>query len=183
MQAYARWGSYGKARHLEHEFPMLAQAAPAPRQGGTAPELIAALRAAQALAGAGDMALLAATLLRRAIGHAGTTDAALVLRGEAGVRCVATASTGANGVLVEACDRPAAGAALPGALLESVPRTGASVLLDAARLSAVCRDDAYVQQARPRAVLCIPLLIQNVAGGCCIWNTVTRQGHSRQKKC
>ncbi len=155
-------------RELERQFPALAQAPLAPAQAGAtgaAPALIAALHAAQALAGAGDLGLLAATLLRGAIGHAGATDAALVLRGEAGDRCVAKATLGASGVLVEACDRPAAGAVMPGPMLHSVLRTRENVLLDDALASARYRDDPYVVRERPRALLCIPLLSQGVAIG------------------
>ena len=127
--------------------------------------MIAALHAPQALAGAGELALLASMLPRGAIGQAATTGGALVLCGDVGERCVAKASSGVNGVLVEACDQHAAGAVLPAPMLHDVPRTRATALPDDALASARYRDDPYVQQARPRSVLCVLLLTQSVANG------------------
>ncbi len=168
LQACARWGAYGKMRQLERRFPALSPAPPEEGRAGSsgaAPQLLAALRAAQALAGAADPVLLAATMLRSAAEQAGATAALLLVRTGQGVRCVAQAGAGAAGVAVESCDRPAAGAALPYAMLQSVLRTHQTVLLDDALASGKYCNDSHVVQARARSVLCIALLAQGVASG------------------
>ncbi|MES2315870.1 MAG: AAA family ATPase [Pseudomonadota bacterium] len=162
LQACARWGAYGKMRELERRFSGVMRV-PSPQAdgaGGEALDLMAALRASQELSGIGERAALAAALLRLGIEQAGAARALLVLPAGGGWRCVARATLGAGGVQVEARDMPLAVAGLPESLLQFVLRTRETVLLDDALASVQFRDDPFVQRARPRSVLCMPLMRQ-----------------------
>ena len=183
LQACARWGAYGKMRELERRFDGLVRV-PSPErgaagvnggvhagvnagispEGGPALDLMAALRAAQELSGAPDGAALAGTLLRIAIEQAGAARALLLLPAGGVWRCAALASMGAGAVQIEAREVPLAVAGLPESLLQFVLRTRATVLLDDALTSVQFRDDPFVQRARPRSVLCMPLLRHGVPG-------------------
>ena len=175
VQACARWGAYGKIRALERQFPGLARV-PSPQPGALAQsagggasgdclDLMAALRASQAISGALEIAALAETLLRIVIDHAGAGRALLLLPSEGGYRCVAEGAMGAGGVALQACDTPLAQADLPQSVLQFVLRTRETVLLDDALASVQFRDDPYVARARPRSVLCMPLLKQGTLAG------------------
>ena len=191
LQACARWGAYGKMRELERQFDGLVRV-PSPGRGaavpgyhagpaangnpgaGTGPELaagapaldlMAALRASQQLSDAANGAALAAALLRIAIEQAGAARARLILPAAGGWRCAARASMGAGGVLVETREMALPAAGLPESLLQFVLHTRETVLLDDALASVQFRDDPFVRHARPRSVLCIPLLRHGVAAG------------------
>ncbi|MES2018453.1 MAG: AAA family ATPase [Pseudomonadota bacterium] len=169
LAACARWGAYGKMRELERHFDGLVrvpspdlQASGAP---GEAQDLMAALRASQELSGAGERDALAGALLRMAIEQAGAARALLLLPEGRGWRCMARASVGAGEVLVEARAMPLAVAGLPESLLQFVLRTRETVVLDDALASLQFRDDPFVQRARPRSVLCLPLQRQGKLNG------------------
>ena len=173
LQACARWGAYGKMRELERQFPGLVRV-PSPLPGALAPvagasaeslDLMAALRASQAVSGAIDIADLTATLLRLVIEHAGAGHGLLLLPSDNGYLCVAQGALGPAGVLVQACDTVAAAADLPESVLQFVLRTRETVLLDDALASPQFRADPYVQLTRPRSVLCMPLLKQGALAG------------------
>jgi predicted ATPase/signal transduction histidine kinase len=169
LQACARWGAYGKMRELERRFAGLVRV-PSPHDGATALpneqlDLMAALRASQELAGAPDAAVLAECVLRTALEQAGAARALLVLPSGSGWRCAARATLGGGGLVVETRDMSLAVAGLPESLLQFVLRTRESVLLDDALASVQFRDDPFVQRARPRSVLCMPLLRQGRLNG------------------
>ena len=172
LQACARWGAYGKMRELERHFPGLVRV-PSPAPGAVASpgseslDLMAALRASQAVSGAIEVKALTATLLRIVIEHAGAGRGLLLLPADGGLRCAARGhlGAGAGAIVVEALDTPAASAGLPESLLQFVLRTRETVLLDDALASTQFRDDPYVVQARPRSVLCMPLMKQGTLAG------------------
>ena len=170
LTACGRWGAYGKMRELERQYPGLVRVpSPAPgRQGGEsalAPDLMAALRASQALSGELDGAALAAQLLRSALEHTGAARALLILPVAGGYRCVAQASMQAGQASTEACALALEDALVPAPLLQFVLRTRETVLLDDAQESAQFRDDPLIRGAGLRSVLCVPLLRSGVLGG------------------
>src|SRR5947209_15592253 len=79
-------------------------------------------------------------------------------------------------VAVEVTQRQAAvtPSALPESVLHYVIRTGESVTLDDAAAPTVFSADAYVQQRRPRSVLCFPLVKQaKLVGALYLENNLT----------
>lgn len=174
LAAFARWGALGKVRDLERQFHGQLAVAPAgPLAAPDAIDLLAALRASQAVSGAIEITALVETLLRIVIETAGAGRGLLLLPGADGMRLAAEAVLADSGVLVEARDAPATDARMPASLLQFVLRTRESVLLDDAVASAQFCDDPYVRQDGPRSALCLPLLRQGeLAGALYLENTL-----------
>jgi len=168
--ACARWGAYGKMRELERQYPGLVRVPSPPSArddsaAALAPDLMAALRASQALSGELDGAALSAQLLRSALELAGAARAVLLLPAAGSYQCVAEAAMDAGQVRVEAGAAAGALAGMPAALLQFVVRTRETVLLDDARASTQFGDDATVRSAQLRSLLCVPLLRHGALGG------------------
>lgn len=170
LSACGRWGAYGKMRELERQYPGLVRVpSPLPgrqaSEGALAPDLMAALRASQALSGELDGAALAAQLLRSALEHTGAARALLILPVAGGYQCVAQAAMQAGQAVAGPCALALEEAQLPAPLLQFVLRTRETVLLDDAQESAQFRDDAFIRSAGLRSVLCVPLLRGGVLAG------------------
>ncbi|HEY0065495.1 MAG TPA: GAF domain-containing protein, partial [Telluria sp.] len=168
LAAYGRWGAYGKMRELERQYPGLVRV-PSPgasaAASGPALDLMAALRASQALSGTLESGALGVQLLRSAIELAGAARAMLVLPAAGGYRCVAQARLDAGAVRVDALALTLEAAPLPLQLLQFVLRTRETVLIDDAQASAQFRDDPVIRADRLRSVLCVPLLRRGVLAG------------------
>ncbi|MFL6659205.1 MAG: AAA family ATPase [Massilia sp.] len=169
LQACARWGAYGKMRELERRYAGLARV-PSPDAGaGAAPsealDLMVVLHAAQDLAGATERKSLCESLLRVALEQGAAARALLMLPAPGGWRCAGRAISQGSAVEVETRDMALAVAGVPESLLQFVLRTRESVVLDDALASVQFRDDPYVQRARPRSVLCMPLLRHGSVNG------------------
>src|SRR6202035_2322436 len=100
------------------------------------------------------------TLMRIALEHAGAERGLLILfRGDE-PRIEAEATTGRGRGDVTLRQTGVAPAELPESVLHYVIRTRESVILDDAAAPTLFSADAYVQQRRPRSVLCLPLVKQ-----------------------
>ncbi|SHH04092.1 AAA family ATPase [Massilia sp. CF038] len=168
LTAYGRWGAYAKMRELEGQYPGLVRV-PSPGAqavaGGPVLDLMAALRASQALSGTLESGALGAQLLRSAIELTGAARALLILPRADGYGCVAQAELEAGTVRVAAAQLSLEAAPLPLQLLHFVLRTRETVLVDDAQESAQFRDDPMIRAARLRSVLCVPLLRRGVLVG------------------
>jgi GAF domain-containing protein len=93
-----------------------------------------------------------------AVEHAGADRGLLILlRGEE-PRIEAEAATGCNKVEVVVQEAVVTPSSLPESVLHYVIRTRESVILDDAAAPTLFSTDPYVQQRRPRSVLCFPLV-------------------------
>lgn len=168
MQACGRWGAYGKMRELERRFPGLVRVpSPLPhsdREAACRMQGDAAAMAAEAWDAIG-VTRLAETLLRSVIEQAGAGRGMLLLPHAGGYRCAAEGWVDAAGMQVAAAAQAVLPVTLPETLLQFVLRTRETVLLDDALASAQFQGDPYVRQARPRSVLCMPLLRQGTLAG------------------
>lgn len=168
LAACGRWGAYGKMRELERQFPGLARVpSPPPGSAAASPplDLMAALRASQAIAGALEMGPLADTLLRTVLEQAGAARALLILPAAGGYRCAAQASSGQGAVQVTTDEMPLAACGVPESVLQFVLRTRQSVVLDDAQESAQFHDDPEIVREALRSVLCMPLMRHGVLAG------------------
>jgi GAF domain-containing protein len=177
---YLRWGALGKVRQLDQRYPWLreksAPYAPTATIGAAVKQLDldTVVKASQAVSGEIELGRLIETLMRIAVEHAGAERGVLTLfRGDE-PRIEAEATTGRG--LVEVTLRRAA--VSPNELSESVLRTAIrtreSVILDDAVASALFSADVYVQQRRPRSVLCLPLVKQTkLVGALYLENNLT----------
>ncbi len=164
LQAWRRWGAHGKVRQLEREFPELARS-PAALAPGASLDLLAAIRAAQAVSSLTDSGALIEALLRIVTETAGAARALLLLPRAGAQRIAAQAETRETGVEVVLLDIPVAPYQLPESLLQYVLRTSETVLLDDAQAGSDFGADPYLALARPRSVLCMPLLLKGALSG------------------
>ncbi len=166
------WGALGKVRQLERQYPALgAQAlAGTADASGTRVEhldMMSVLKATQAVSGVMVLETLIETLLRIVIENAGAERGLLILLEGQAYRIEAEANTAPEGVAVTFLQVPltAYRCRVPETVLQYVIRTRERVLLDDAAASEAFSGDAYVIEARPRSVLCLPLLKQGLLGG------------------
>jgi len=120
-------------------------------------DLLAAIRATQAMAGELDLDRLIERTLRLLLANAGAQRGFLVLSREGGLEIVALATVQPDRVdvglseAVDASDRIAAG------VVQYVARSGETVVLADARASDRFALDPYVLSAQPRSLACLPL--------------------------
>jgi predicted ATPase/signal transduction histidine kinase/CheY-like chemotaxis protein len=179
-QCYLRWGALGKVRQLERLNPWLAEesATPVPSAAINATiehlDLDTVIKASQAVSGEIELGKLTETLLRIAVEHAGAERGALALfRGDE-LQIEAEATTGRGVVEVALRHAAVAPTELPESVLHTAIRTRKSVILDDAVASAPFSADVYVQQRRPRSVLCLPLVKQaKLVGALYLENNLT----------
>jgi PAS domain S-box-containing protein len=163
---YLRWGAEGKLRQLEQRHPYLSEesTAAAPTVTIGAPvarfDIGTVVKASQAVSGEILPSRLIETLMTIALQHAGAERGLLILVHGAEPRIEATARTGRDRVEVTLRQSAATAAELPEAILHTALRTRQSVILDDAQQSPLFASDPYMQQWRPRAVLCLPLVKQ-----------------------
>jgi predicted ATPase/signal transduction histidine kinase len=166
LQAWRRWGAHGKVRQLARNFPELARAPGAAHGADNASlDLLAAVRAAQAVSSLTDSGALIEALLRIVAETAGAARALLLLPRDGVQRIAAQAMTGEGGLQVDLLDAPVAPYQLPESLLHYVLRTSETVLIDDALAGSDFGADPYLALARPRSVLCMPLLQKGALSG------------------
>ena len=132
------------------------------------------VKASQAVSSEIELGKLIETLLRIAVEHAGAGRGLLILlRGEE-LRIEAEATTGRGTIAVTLRQAPVTPAELPESVLRTVIRTRESVSLNDVGSSTLFSHDSYVQQERPRAVLCLPLIKQDkLVGALYVENKLT----------
>ncbi len=177
---YSRWGASEKVRQLDENYPQAREERIASGLIGTIDvpveqlDIGTVLKASQAVSSEIELGKVIETLVRIALQHVGAERGVLILctNGESRVRAEATTRGGAIDVLLR--DEPVTPSDLPQSLLQYVVRTRKSVILDDAVTSTLFSADPYVQDRRPRSVLCTPLLKQaEVVGALYLENTLT----------
>src|SRR5258706_56885 len=112
--------------------------------------------------------------MRIAVEHAGAERGLLILLRGDEPRIEAEATTGRGRVEVTQRQAAVTPSALPESVLHYVMRTRESVILDDAAAPTLFSGDAYMQQRRPRSVLCLPLVKQSkLVGALYLENNLT----------
>lgn len=162
-QAWRLWGSQARMRALEYRFPSLV------RRDACAVSDVrdtdAALAMCQQLARSSSSTALADKLLRYAVRHSGASRGLLLLARDSGLRCVAQADAALEGLQVQALDLPLAAAPLPCAVPLMVQGSGGPVVIGDALANPQLAQDLFVQERRPRALLCVPLVSHGLTIG------------------
>jgi PAS domain S-box-containing protein len=159
---YLRWGAFDRVRQLDELYPGREEQEPErfPETLG-APvnqlDLVAALSASQAVSSPIVLEKLVETLLVITVEHAGAERGLLVLLRSKKLQIEAEAITGRDKVEIHLRREPVSGSAIPESILQYVLRTGQKVTLDDASAQNLFSHDVYVQQHRPRSVLCLPI--------------------------
>jgi PAS domain S-box-containing protein len=177
---YDRWGALGKVRQLDQRYPRLreesARSPPIATIGAPVEQLDVGtvVKASQAVSGEIELGKLIETLMRIAVEHAGAERGLLILFRSDEPRIEAEATTGRGKVEVAQRQAAVTQSELPESVLHYVIRTRESVILDDAAASTLFSADAYVQQRRPRSVLCLPLVKQaKLVGALYLENNLT----------
>jgi transcriptional regulator with GAF, ATPase, and Fis domain len=167
---YLQWGAEAKAAEMVRRHGALL--AGVPREAGGVPtlsttlesdsvfDLATVIKAAQALAAEIDLDQLLGRLMRATIEHAGAERGLFILEQD-GVPCVCVSGTvdgvdahGEGGTpLAEARD-------LSQSVVNFVRRSGETVVLSDAATDAMFAEDPYLRRARPRSVVCVPVMEQ-----------------------
>ncbi|MFM0268429.1 AAA family ATPase [Paraburkholderia sediminicola] len=177
---FLRWGALGKVRQLDQRYPRLRleSTALAPTATIGAPfdqlDVGTVLKASQAVSGEIELGKLIETLLTIAVEHAGAERGLLILCQGDAPRIEAEATTSRGSVEVGLRQAAVTASELPESVLHYVIRTRESVLLDDAATPTLFSADPYMQQQRPRSVLCLPLVKQaKLAGTLYLENNLT----------
>ncbi|MFT3767317.1 MAG: AAA family ATPase [Minicystis sp.] len=162
---YAEWGAEAKVADLERRYPILLESGATPPAAAIVarPEqldVIAVLRASQAISREIDLARLISTMMRTVVQQAGAQRGVLLLRRDDDLRdddlrVEAEASSGPSGVEVVLAP---AKAAFPTSVVNYVRRSREPVLLDDAAKSNLFSRDPHLLSHRPRALLCLPIV-------------------------
>ena len=99
--------------------------------------------------------------MKTVVEHAGAVRGLLLLRQDSAMRIVARAATDHALVKVDLVREPDVSGELPLSVLKYVMRTHDAIIIDDALEANPYSADPYIQNARPRSVLCLPLVKQN----------------------
>ena len=163
---YLRWGALGKVRQLDQRHPHLHEERGLASSAATIGrpldqlDLGTVVKASQAVSSEIVLSRLIETLMVIAVEHAGADRGLLILLRDGEPRIEAEASTGCDKVEVVLREAVVTPSRLPESVLHYVIRTRESVILDDAAEPTLFSTDTYVQQRRPRSVLCLPLVKQ-----------------------
>jgi len=157
---YARWGADAKVKQLEELHPQL-RYGDAAKPAALAPDMLALVKASQAISSQIDLEELLDTLLRIALETAGAQRAVLLLSEPNGLSLAAEGSVQGQSIDVRThrdaipVDEPSE---VPLAILNYVRRSREPVVLADAGLPHAFSGDVYLAQRQPKSVLCLPLL-------------------------
>src|SRR5262249_3307208 len=161
-----RWGAEGKVRQLDQTYPHLREEPVLLHPTVTIGAPIASLdldmvvKASHAVSSEMVLDRLIDTLMTIALEHAGAERGLLLLLQNTTPWIEAEATTGPTSIEVVLRHVAVTPDALPASVLHTVLRTRHRVRLDDAQPANPFTEDAYVQQRRPRSVLCLPLVKQ-----------------------
>lgn len=169
---YARWGALGKVRHLEALYPdLLAEprrdSAPMPRAEAEQIDTLTAAKASAAISSEMVPEELLATLMRILTEHAGAQRAGLLLPSRGGLSVAAEITADHDGVRVEIPRSRSAPSAtsFPLSIAHYVRRTREKLVIDDVSAEVMFAADPYLSTARPRSVLCAPIVRRGEVAG------------------
>jgi PAS domain S-box-containing protein len=163
---YRTWGAAAKVKQIDRDHPHLA-AGPSSASAASsssvrieAPELLAVVKASQAISQEIVLGDLITTLMRVVLECAGAETAALLLPRGAELTVAALASVDGPGIAVRQPGDFATNAELPLSVLNYVRRSKERVLLtDVSRDHAFSADDNLLRRT-PKSLLCLPIILQ-----------------------
>lgn len=190
-EAFLRWGARAVAARLEREHPGILPATPAVPAAGTEEaagtplaslDLESVLKTARALSGEIVLGKLLRKLMTLVIENAGARRGFLILKKSEGLFIEAEGSVDGSDVVVEQAVPVESSTALPASIIHYVVRSGETVLLHDAAAEEPFSEDPYIRTARPKSVLCSPLLKQgSLTGVLYLENDATRGAFTRER--
>lgn len=187
-ERYARWGAQGKVRQLDQRYPQLREVSPQAQAGtfvaGTMDlDVLAVVRASQAISGEILLDNLLKTLMRIVLEYGGAQHAYLLLSQEVELWLAAEARVENQGLVVQVYgERELPEALLPESIVNYVRRSREKVLLDNAASRNPYSADGYFSRRHPKSVLCIPVVKQtNLIGILYLENDLAAQAFSADR--
>jgi predicted ATPase/transcriptional regulator with GAF, ATPase, and Fis domain len=156
--AYAEWGATAKVEALENRYPLLSRRAAPPHVAPV--DFLTAVKTAHAIAGELELSRLLPLLVRLAVENAGAERGIFLQERAGGAVVVAEGVMGSEGAVLEPAAPLAGRSDLSRAMVNLALRSGRSVLVDDASRDPQWAGDPYVQERRPRSVLCLPVVHQ-----------------------
>jgi predicted ATPase/signal transduction histidine kinase len=176
---YDRWGAHAKVKQLDECYPRLREERRSDSSAAIGPsaaqlDVETVVKASQALSSEMALPKLVEKLVRIAMEHAGAERCLLILLRGGEPRIEAEATTGHGRIEVTVRQAAITSSDLPQSALHYVIRTREDVLLDDASADNAYSKDEYVQQKRPRSVLCLPIVMQKkLVGALYLENNLT----------
>ncbi|MFL5344519.1 MAG: AAA family ATPase [Hyalangium sp.] len=166
-EAYSQWGAEGKVRHMDEQWPHLAELPAASQNttydtGPTRLDTLSLVKAQQALSSEINQEKLVSTLMRVALQSAGAQRGALVLVQDAELQVKAlvdSASREPRALVRQPTDQE-----LPWTVLSYVSRASEHVLIDDTSKPHAFSSDTFFSQSHARSVLCLPLKRKQIHG-------------------
>jgi diguanylate cyclase (GGDEF)-like protein/PAS domain S-box-containing protein len=167
---YARWGADGKVAQLDAAYlQLLPTAAPgpaAPWRDVTHLDVLSIAKASQAISSQIVLVDLVDTLMHIVLENAGVQTGYLLLVRDEELVVAAHAHVDQKGTDVQLhLDKPLPAAALPASIVNYVRRSREQVLLDDVEQPNPFSGDRYFSRAKPKSVLCLPILRQDALVG------------------
>lgn len=166
VSSYKRWGAEGKVRQMSEHYPQLSEAAAAESRSIAVPDqikhldLAAVIKMSQAVSSEIDFDRLVERLMVNVVEHAGAVRGLMLLPRDGAMLIAAEAVSRHGAVGVNTRHLQHVARQLPESIVNYVMRSQETVMLDDALQANPYAEDPYVVQARPRSVLCMPLLKQ-----------------------
>lgn len=193
---YARCGAVMKVADMDRLYPQLVrrQSGPAPaaeRMGGETIagaisslaeglDLLAVMRAAQAISSEIHTEGLTEALMRLAAEIAGAEKGVLVLHDGGRLRVAAQLTMSGMDIPGEGSGHHSNAQGFPAGLVNYVMRTGETVVLDDAALDPTFGLDPYIVSEKTRSTVCVPIVRQNrIKGGLYLENNLARGPFTR----
>jgi PAS domain S-box-containing protein len=179
---YARWGARGKVRQLEaRHADLLAEprreSTPLPSADAEPIDTLTAAKASAAISSEMAPDELLATLMRILIEHAGAQRSCLLLPSRDGFSVAAEITSNHDDVRVETpkVRRAPLATELSLSMAHYVRRTREKLILDDVTASVMFPSDVHLSTARPRSLLCAPIVRRGeIAGILYLENRLTR---------
>ena len=175
---YSRWGATAKVQHLEETYGrFFSDLTPREKRVGEEPaapmasslelDLDTIIKASQALVSEINLDELLKKIMQRVMENAGADKGLLILQTEE--KWYIEAACGVDGTDMQVLQSiPIAGSPrpmLPGSVVFYTIRTQENVVLNNVEQDDRFANDAYIREAKPKSVLCVPLMTQGQLRG------------------
>jgi signal transduction histidine kinase len=187
LVCYGQWGARGKLNQLHARHPHLR----APRASSLSTAISNAVahldaetvvKASQTLSSEMNPPSFIEKLMRLAVENAGAERGLLILSHSDGLCIEAEATIGRDKIDVAVRQVEVTASDLPQSVLQYVLRARERLVFDDVSASAAHADDPYVQEKRPRSLLCLPILTRTkVVGALYLENTLTESSFTSDR--